>query len=92
MSVQQLQEKSNYSIISLKEIETKFGKTFIMTDGELNEYWANKKICDFIKKNKIPINNDEDKILFKIKTGEYKTFRNQDGKEISFLNLICSKK
>lgn len=88
-TTKQLNENSKYEIVNLKSIETKYGTTYIMMDNNLNEYWSNKKINDFIKKHRIPLNND-DKVLFKIKTGDYKTFQ-KDGNEIRFLNLICSK-
>ena len=91
MSANNLNERTNYQIINLKKVTTTYGDSYIMTDTELNEYWSNKKINEFIKKNKIPMNND-DKVLFKIKTGEYKVFPTEDGRVIKFLNLICMKK
>ena len=72
------------------KVETKYGKTYIMMDENLNEYWANKKISTFIKQNKIPLSNCG-KILFKIRTGDYKTFTNESGEEITFLTLNISK-
>lgn len=90
MSTFNLETNSNYKIIELKEIETKFGKSYIMTDSELNQYWSNKKIATFIKQNRIPLSNNG-KVLFRIKTGDYKTFTNESGDEIRFLNLNISK-
>lgn len=89
MSVDNLQSQTLYKIIDIKEVETKFGKTHILTDENLDEYWANKKISQFIKTNKITSSNNG-KVLFTIKTGEYKTFENQNGDKIKFLNLICT--
>lgn len=86
MATIKLETNSIYKIIELKEIETKFGTCYIMKDTELNEYWSNKKIASFIKQNKIPMTNNG-KVLFKIKTGDYKTFTNESGDEIKFLNL-----
>ena len=86
MNTSNLETNTVYKIIELKEIETKFGKSYIMTDYELNEYWSNKKIATFIKQNRIPLSNNG-KVLFRIKTGDYKTFQNQDGDEITFLQL-----
>ena len=89
MSVQQLQTQTLYKIIETKEIDTQYGTTYILIDDNLDEYWSNKKIATFIKQNKIPSSKDG-KVLFKIKTGDYKTFE-KDGNEIRFLNVICSK-
>ena len=54
MSANSLNEKTNYQIINLKKVTTTYGDSYIMTDTDLNEYWSNKKINEFIKKNKIP--------------------------------------
>ena len=86
MNTSNLETNTVYKIIELKEIETKFGKSYIMTDYELNEYWSNKKIATFIKQNRITMSNNG-KVLFRIKTGDYKTFQNQDGDEITFMQL-----
>ena len=90
MTTLNLESNSNYKIIEIKEIETKFGKSYIMTDFELNQYWSNKKIATFIKQNRIPFSNNG-KILFRIKTGNYKTFKNESGDEIKFLEVNISK-
>lgn len=90
MSVSNLQPNSNYKIIELKEVKTKYGENYIMTDSELNQYWTNKKIATFIKQNKIPLSNNS-KVLFKIKTNNYKTFTTKDGDEIKFLELCLVK-
>ena len=86
MTTSNLETNTVYKIIELKEIETKFGKSYVMTDSELNQYWSNKKIASFIKQNRIPMSNNG-KVLFRIKTGDYKTFKNESGDEITFLNL-----
>lgn len=90
MSVSNLQPNSNYKIIELKEVTTKYGDNYIMTDSELNQYWTNKKIATFIKQNKIPLSNNS-KVLFKIKTNNYKTFTTKDDNEIKFLELCLVK-
>lgn len=87
MSVENFSENKNYKIVSIKEVQTKFGKSYIMTDNNCNKYWSNKKIADFIKRNNIKPSNDDSKILFNIKTFEYKTFKNSDGEEIRFLEM-----
>ena len=90
MTVQTLEARRNYQIVELKEIETAYGKSYVLTDSNLDEYWSNKKVVDYIKKNKIPLFN-EGKVLFTIKTGDYKTFKTEEGKEVRFLNLLVSK-
>lgn len=89
MTVNSLEARTTYQIIELKEIETTYGKTFIMTNSNLDKYWSNKKVCDYIKKNKIPL-SDNGKILFTIKTGDYKTFKSKDGQKIRYLNMLIT--
>ena len=89
MTTTPLEANSNYKIIELKEIETKYGKRYIVVDSELNQFWSNRKISMFIKQNKIPLNNNG-KVLFRIKTGDYKTFKNNDGDEIKYLEMTVS--
>ena len=80
MSTLKLEPNSNYKIVSYKTIQTKFGQSHILQDENFNEYFSNKKISNWIIKNK-------PKGEFKIKTSELKTFL-KDGNEISFIDVI----
>lgn len=92
MSVQNLTESRIYKIVGFKEVNTKFGQSYILTDSNCKKYWANKKIADFIKRNGIRASSDNSRILFRVNTGEYKSFTNSDGEEIRFLEMIITLK
>ena len=86
MTTSNLKLRSLYKIVELKEVKTKFGNSYILIDSEYNKYWANKKIGTYIKTHQIPLSNNG-KVLFKIKTYDYKTFKNDLNEEITFLQL-----
>lgn len=80
MSTLKLEPNSDYKIISYKTIQTKFGTSHVLKADDFNEYFSNKKISDWIMKNK-------PKGEFKIKTSELKTFT-KDDQEIKFIDVI----
>ena len=89
--ISRFEPNSIYEIYSFKPVETKFGKTYILEDNDFNKYWANNKITNYINKAKFKTSNSEFKLLFKIKTGEYKEFKKGDD-TIKFLEMnILSK-
>ena len=81
MSTLKLEPNSDYKIVSYKTIQTKFGTSHVLKADDFNDYFSNKKISDWINKNK-------PKGEFKIKTSEIKTFV-KDGNEIKFIDVIC---
>ena len=85
MSSQAIKFKPNsqYVITEIREFETQYGTTYMLIDDKFNRYFSNKKIAEFIKKNKIT-NGPE--VLFKVITGPEKTFT-KDDKEITYLEM-----
>ena len=79
-----LEDKERYEIFSYTPIQTKFGKTYILEDDNLNKYWATSKVTKFI--NKINYKPIPGKRIFTIKTGNWRTFR-KDGEEIKYLEM-----
>lgn len=85
METRKLATNKIYRITSIKEIQTKFGKTYILTDEKFDEYFSTNKITKYIQANGIE-NDSNKKILFTIRTGVYKTFKNEDGNEFKYLD------
>ena len=82
-NINKLEANETYNIISYNTIEGKFGKSYVMKDDNFNEYFSNKKVNDWIKKN-------QNKMRFKIKTGDWKEFTSSDGNTIRFLDTFVS--
>ena len=72
-----------YTFVRAKEIDTKYGKTFILTTDKGDKFFANKKICNFIKRN---YTTEELQPNLIVETGLYRTFE-KDGKQITYLNM-----
>ena len=58
----------------------------ILEDNDFNKYWATNKITNFINKNKFKVDPYKSKKLFRIKTGEYKSFKKGD-EEYKYLEM-----
>ena len=86
MQVNKLTTNKIYKVISVKEIETKFGKTYIITDDKYNDYYATTKVAKYIRENNIT-NDDKKKSLFTIRTGVFKTYTTEDNEERKYLDL-----
>ena len=80
METSKFESNKIYKITSYNQINTKFGPSYILTDDNFNQYFSNKKINDWIKKN-------PNKTSFKIKTGSFKEFT-KDEQTIKFLEMI----
>ena len=93
MSVSRLEPNKEYSIVSIKDIITKFGPSYIVTDTEFNEYFTPKKVEAFIKTNNLVDNGGD--VIFKIVTGPQKSFKkkNENGEEeeIKYIDCRCLK-
>lgn len=85
METRKLATNKIYRIISVKEITTKFGTSYILTDEKYDDYYSINKISKYIKENGI-VNDPNKKFLFTIKTGVYKTFKTEDGNEHRYLD------
>ncbi|WP_458453201.1 hypothetical protein [Methanobrevibacter sp.] len=86
MSINKLTTNKIYKIVSVKEIETKFGKSHIITDDKYNDYFATTKISKYINENGI-VNDSNKRCLFTIRTGIYKTYKTEDNEERRYLEL-----
>ena len=86
MSINKLTTNKIYKIVSVKEIETKFGKSHIITDDKYNDYFATTKISKYINENGI-VNDSNKRCLFTIRTGVYKTYKTPDDEERRYLDL-----
>ena len=85
METRKLATNKIYRIISIKSIETKFGKCYILTDEKYEDYFSTNKINKYIETNGIE-NNENKKFLFTIRTGVYKTFKKDNDEEIKYLD------
>jgi hypothetical protein len=85
METKKLATNKLYRIVSIKEIQTKFGTTYILTDDKYDDYFSTNKITKYIQANGIS-NDTNKKFLFTIRTGLYKTFTNEDGNEFKYLD------
>ena len=81
-----LQSWKTYNIYSVTPVKTKFGKTYILKDNNFNKYWANNKVTQYLN-NRPNLHNTElsKKILFTIRTGDEKYFKDKDGYEVKFI-------
>ena len=86
MSINKLTTNKIYKIVSVKEIETKFGKSHIITDDKYNDYFATTKISKYINENGI-VNDSNKRCLFTIRTSVYKTYKTPDDEERRYLDL-----
>ena len=68
----------------LEESKTKYGPTFVITTEEGERFFANKKVSKYMEDNKLTISNFKP---FGINTYNYKTFVNENGEKIVYLEL-----
>ena len=81
--VSKFQPNQEYLIIEYKSFNTSFGVGYVLDDEKFDKYFANKKVEQFIKENKIQ--NKGGEVLFKVITGSEKTFM-KDGKELKYID------
>lgn len=93
MSIERLEPNKEYMIVSFKKVETKFGPSYIVSDSDFKDYFATKKVIDYIDQNNVKDKGGE--IIFKIVTGPQKSFmrKNKDGseEEIKYIDCRCLK-
>ena len=78
------EENKTYFIVNCETIKTKFGPTFVITTDEGERYFANKKVSKYMEDNHLTISNFKP---FGINTYNYKTFVNENGDKIIYLEL-----
>lgn len=90
------EENKTYFIVKCETIKTKYGITFVITTDEGERYFANKKVSKYLEANqvcpdsergqdnKLTLNNFKP---FGINTYNYKTFVNENGEKIVYLEL-----
>lgn len=78
------EENKTYFIVKCETIKTKYGPTFVITTDEGERYFANKKVSKYMEDNKLTLNNFKP---FGINTYNYKTFVNENGEKIVYLEL-----
>ena len=90
------EENKTYFIVNCETIKTKFGPTFVITTDEGERFFANKKVSKYmevykvnpdskgVQDNKLTLNNFKP---FGINTYGYKTFVNENGEKIMYLEL-----
>ena len=79
-TINKLDEGLTYNIVNVEKINTNFGKKYVLVDDEVNKYWTNNKVDEFIKEHK-------EVKQFELTTSDYKTFKNKKGEEIKFLMI-----
>lgn len=79
------EENKTYFIVNCETIKsTKYGPTFVITTDEGERYFANKKVSKYMEDNHLTLNNFKP---FGINTYNYKTFVNENGEKIVYLEL-----
>ena len=78
------EENKTYFIVNCETIKTKYGPTFIITTDEGERYFANKKVSKYMEDNHLTLSNFKP---FGINTYNYKTFVNENGEKIMYLEL-----
>ena len=78
------EENKTYFIVNCETIKTKFGPTFVITTDEGERFFANKKVSKYMEDNHLTISNFKP---FGINTYNYKTFVNENGEKIVYLEL-----
>ena len=78
------EENKTYFIVNCETIKTKYGPTFVITTDEGERFFANKKVSKYMEDNHLTISNFKP---FGINTYNYKTFVNENGDKIIYLEL-----
>ena len=78
------EENKTYFIVNCETIKTKFGPTFVISTDEGERFFANKKVSKYMEDNHLTISNFKP---FGINTYNYKTFVNENGEKIIYLEL-----
>ena len=89
------EENKTYFIVGCETINTKYGSTYVIETSKGEKFYANKKITKYLEANNLidttnPEGLDAPEGAFKpfaINTYGYKTFTNEDGEKVDYLEI-----
>lgn len=89
------EENKTYFIVGCETINTKYGTTYVIETSKGEKFYANKKITKYLETNNLidttnPEDLDSPEGAFKpfaINTYGYKTFTNEDGEKVEYLEI-----
>lgn len=89
------EENKTYFIVGCETINTKYGTTYVIETSKGEKFYANKKITKYLELNNLidsanPDGLDAPEGAFKpfaINTYGYKTFTNEDGEKVEYLEI-----
>lgn len=87
------EENKTYFIVGCETINTKYGTTYVIETSKGEKFYANKKITKYLEANNL-IDTDPSGLAaaadfkpFAINTYGYKTFTNEDGEKVDYLEI-----
>lgn len=87
------EENKTYFIVGCETINTKYGTTYVIETSKGEKFYANKKITKYLETNNLDLNGLPAGIVcsdfkpFAINTYGYKTFTNEDGEKVDYLEI-----
>lgn len=78
-------ENKTYFIVGCETINTKYGSTYVIETSKGEKFYANKKITKYLEANNLI--DTADFKPFAINTYGYKTFTNEDGEKVDYLEI-----
>lgn len=79
------EENKTYFIVGCETINTKYGTTYVIETSKGEKFYANKKITKYLETNDLI--DTADFKPFAINTYGYKTFTNEDGEKVDYLEI-----
>lgn len=79
------EENKTYFIVGCETINTKYGTTYVIETSKGEKFYANKKITKYLEANNLI--DTADFKPFAINTYGYKTFTNEDGEKVEYLEI-----
>lgn len=79
------EENKTYYIVGCETINTKYGTTYVIETSKGEKFYANKKITKYLETNNLI--DCSDFKPFAINTYGYKTFTNEDGEKVDYLEI-----
>ena len=81
------EENKTYFIVGCETINTKYGTTYVIETSKGEKFYANKKITKYLEANNLIDVPEGDFKPFAINTYGYKTFINEDGEKVDYLEI-----
>ena len=81
------EENKTYFIVGCETINTKYGTTYVIETSKGEKFYANKKITKYLEANNLIDIPEGDFKPFAINTYGYKTFTNEDGEKVDYLEI-----